>query len=49
MVYSIFFSPQGRRCAIIAYKHGVYEWPRELPNNLRLKGLRKLKKYQESI
>ena len=31
-----FFSPQVKRCAIIAYKHGTYELPNELPNDLRL-------------
>ena len=25
------------RCAIIAYKHGMYEFPHELPNDLRLR------------
>ena len=33
MFYQIFFSPQVERCAIITYKHGIYE----LPNNSRLK------------
>ena len=32
-VYQFFLSPQGKRCAIITYKHGIYE----LPNDLRLK------------
>ena len=31
-----FFSPQGKRCAFIAFKHGVYELPHELSNDLRL-------------
>ena len=35
MFYEIFFSPQVKRCAIITYKHGIYELPHELPNNLR--------------
>ena len=26
-----------KRCAIITYKHGIYELPRELPNDLRLR------------
>ena len=30
--YQIYFSPQAKRCAIISYKHGIYE----LPNDLRL-------------
>ena len=25
-----------KRCAINTYKHGIYELPHELPNNLRL-------------
>ena len=35
-------SSQVKRCAIITYKHGIYELPHELPNDLRLKDLRKL-------
>ena len=44
MFYEIFFSPQVKRCAIITYKHCIYELPHELPNNLRnrRKDLRKL-------
>ena len=37
MFYQIFFSPQVKRLAIITYKHGIYELPQELPNDLRLK------------
>ena len=37
MFYQIFFSPHVKRCAIIAYKHGIYELPHELPNDLRLR------------
>ena len=37
MFYQIFLSPQEKRCAIITYKHGIYELPHELPNNVRLK------------
>ena len=32
-ILQIFLSPQEKRCAIITYKHGIYE----LPNNLRLR------------
>ena len=32
-----FLSPQVKRCAIISYEHGIYEFPHELPNDLRLK------------
>ena len=42
MFYQIFLSPQVKRCAIITYKHGIYKLPHELPNDLRLKDLRKL-------
>ena len=37
MFYQIFFSPQVKRCAIITYKHGVYELPHELPNYVRFR------------
>ena len=37
MFYQIFLSPQVKRCVIITYKHGLYEFPHELPNNLRLR------------
>ena len=37
MFYQIFLSPQVKQCAIITYKHGIYE----LPNDLRLKILGK--------
>ena len=32
----IFLSPQGKRCAIITYKNGIYEFRHNLMNNLRL-------------
>ena len=37
MFYQIFLSLQVKRYAIISYKHGIYELPYKLPNNLRLK------------
>ena len=37
--WQIFLSPQGKRCAIITYKHGTYE----LPNELRLRILENCK------
>ena len=40
MFYQTFLSPQVKRCAIITYKHNIYELPYELPNDLR--------KYQEN-
>ena len=36
MFYQIFLSPQAKRCAIITYKHGIYELSHKLPNDLRL-------------
>ena len=39
MGYQIFLSPQVKRCVIITYKHGIYELPHELPNDLRLSKL----------
>ena len=42
MIHQIFLSPQMKRWAIITYKHGIYVLPHELPNDLRLKDLRKL-------
>ena len=42
MFFQIFLSPQVERWAIITYKHGIYESLHELPNDLRLKDLRKL-------
>ena len=36
MFQQIFLSPQMKRCAIITYKHGMYELLNELPNDLRL-------------
>ena len=36
MFYQL-FSPQVKRRVIISNKHGIYELPHELPNDLRLK------------
>ena len=36
MFYQIFFSLQMNWSAIISNKHGIYELPQELPNDLRL-------------
>ena len=35
MFDEIFLSPQVRRNVIISNKHGMYELPHELPNDLR--------------
>ena len=37
MVEQIFLSPQVKRSVIISNKHGIYELPHELPNDLRLR------------
>ena len=37
MFFQTFLSPQVKQWAIIIYKLGIYELPRELPNDLRLK------------
>ena len=42
MFYQIFFPPQVKRCTII--KHGIYEFPHELPNDLRLKKIENVRK-----
>ena len=47
MFYQIFLSPHVKQCAIIAYKHGIYEMPHELPNNVRLTIL-EIRKNQET-
>ena len=35
MLYQIFFSPQVKQSVIISDKHGMYELPLGLPNDLR--------------
>ena len=40
-----FFSPDVKRLAIITYKHGIFELPHELPNDLSLNNFRN----QESL
>ena len=42
MFYQILLSSEVKRSMIIINKYGIYELPHELPNNLRLKDLRKL-------
>ena len=37
ILYQIFLSPQVKQCAVITYKHVLYELPHELPNDLRLR------------
>ena len=35
MIYQSFLSPQVKRSANISYKHGIYELPHELLNDLK--------------
>ena len=37
MLYQIILLPQVKRCAIITYKHDIYELPHELLNDLKLR------------
>ena len=37
ILYQIFFSPQVKWGVIISKKHGTYELPHDLPNNLKLR------------
>ena len=37
MFDEVFVSPQVKRIVIISNKHGIYELPHELPNDLRLR------------
>ena len=39
-----FLSPQAKRCGNIAYEHGIYNLPHELPNDLRLWKLGNIRK-----
>ena len=34
MFYQTFLSPQVKRWVIITYKHGIYKFPHNLPNEL---------------
>ena len=51
MFYQIFLSPKVKRSAIISNKHGIYELPHELPNDLRLTNLgsQEIRKVQENL
>ena len=44
MFYQTFLSPQVKRIVITSNKHGIYELPHELPDNLRLRKLENIKK-----
>ena len=43
MDYQMLLSPKWKRLTIITYKHGMYELPYELPNDLRLRILGNMK------
>ena len=47
-VSPIFLRPQVKQWAIITYKHGIYELPHKLSNDLKLRMLG-IRKYQESV
>ena len=47
MFYQIFPPLQVKQSEITSNKHGIYELPHKLPNNLRLKDLRKLRKVRK--
>ena len=49
MFYQIFLSLPVKRCAIFTYRHGMYELPHELPNDLRLRKLGNIWKVSNSI
>ena len=50
MFYQIILSPQVKRWAIITYKHGIYKFPHELPNNVGLElDSQEIRKYQEIV
>ena len=36
ILYQIFLSPQVKQSVITSNKHGIYELPHELPNDLKL-------------
>ena len=52
MFYQIFLSSQVKWFVVIIYKHGMYELPHELPNDLRLRksgNISKVSKYHRMI
>ena len=49
MFCQIFLSLQVKGCAIITSKHGIYELPLDLPNDLRLKILENYEKSEQSL
>ena len=49
MFYEIFYSPQVKGCAFITYKHGIYDLPHELPNDVRPRKLGNTRKVSNFI
>ena len=43
MFYLVFISPQAKRCAIITYRHGIYELSNEWLNDLILRKLENMR------
>ena len=41
MFHEVFLSPQVKQIVIVSKKYGIYELSHELPNDLRLKEIRK--------
>ena len=48
ILYQTFFSQQVKRSMISSNKHGIYELPHELPNDLRLRILGNKEKSEKS-
>ena len=44
MFYQIFILQELKGYAIFTYKHGIYELPHELPNDLSLRNVENIKK-----
>ena len=48
MFYEIFLSPQVEQSVILSNKHGIYELPHELPNDLRFI-IKEIRECQEDL
>ena len=48
ILYQIFFSRQVKRSVIISNKHGIYELPHELSNDVKLRILGNLERPEKS-
>ena len=49
MFHQIFLSSEVKKLEIITYKHGIYEMPRELAKNLRLRILGNCERLRKSL